>query len=52
MRRRNLPNGGYGKVIWMSSRDLITRRCGKVTLRRGRDVVFYLGLAGDVVETY
>ena len=49
MRRRNLPDGGYGKVISMCSRDLPTRRREKVTQRRGGDVpqqlfwMFYLG---------
>ena len=57
MRPRNLPDRGYDKVISMCSRDLLTRRCGNVTPRRGGDVpqqrfwVFYLGLRGDVVET-
>ena len=57
MRPRNLPDGGYDKVIWMCSRDLLTRRRENVTPRRGGDVpqqrfwVLYLGLTGDVVET-
>ena len=58
MRRRNLPDGGYDKVIWKSSRDLLTRCHDNVTLRRDGDVsqrrywVFHLGLTGDVAETY
>ena len=58
MRRRNLPHGGHGKVIRKRSRDLLTRRQGNVTPRRGGDVpqrrywVFHLGLTADVVETY
>ena len=57
MRPRNLPDGGYDKVIWMCSRDLLTRRRENVTPRRGGDVpqqrfwVFYLGLTGDAAET-
>ena len=58
MRPRNVPDRGYDKVISMCSRDLLTRRCENLTPRRGGDVpqqrfwVFYLGLRGDVVETY
>ena len=58
MRPRNLPDGGYGKIIWMCSRELLTRRHENLPPRRGGEVpqqhfsVFYLGLTGDVVETY
>ena len=56
MRPRNLLDGGYDKVIWMCSRDLLTRCRENVTTRRGGDIpqhfwVFYLGLTRDVVET-
>ena len=57
MRPRNLPDGDYDKVIWIYSKDLLTRRRENVTPRRGGDVpqqrfwVFYLGLTRDVVET-
>ena len=57
MRPRNLPDGGYDKIIWMCIRDLLTRRLENVTPRCGGDVpqkrfwVFYLGLTGDIVET-
>ena len=58
MRLRNLLDGGYyDKVIWMCSRDLLTRRRKNVTPRCGGDIpqqrfwVFYLGLTRDVVET-
>ena len=57
MKSSNLPDGGCDKVIWMCSRDLLTRRRESVTSRRGGDVpqqrfwAFYLGLIGDVVET-
>ena len=42
----------------MRFRDLLTRRWENVTPRRGGDVpqqrywVFYLGITGDLVETY
>ena len=57
MRPRNIPAVGYNKVIWMSSRNLLTRRRGNVTPRCVGDApqqhfwVFYLGLTGDVAET-
>ena len=57
MRRRNLQDGGYDKVIWKSSRDLLTRRRDNVTLRRDGELsqqcywMFHLGLTGDVTET-
>ena len=56
MRPRNLLDGGHDKVIWMCSRDLLTRRHENVTPRRGGDILqqrfrgFYLGLTRDVVE--
>ena len=58
MRRGNLPDGGYDKVTWKCSRDLLTRLHDNVNPRRGGDVpqqrhwVFHLGLTGDVIETY
>ena len=39
MRPRNLPDGGYDKVILMCSRDLLTRRRENATPRRGGHVV-------------
>ena len=58
MRFGNLLDGGYyDKVIWMCSRDLLTRCCENVTPRRGGDIpqqrfwAFYLGLTRDVIET-
>ena len=38
MRPRNLPDGGYDKVVWMCSRDLLTRRRENVTPRCGGGV--------------
>ena len=38
MRPRNLPDGGYDKVVWMCSRDLLTRRHENVTPRCGGGV--------------
>ena len=38
MRRGNLPDGGHDKVTRKRSRDLLTRRCYNVTLRRGGEV--------------
>ena len=57
MRPRKLQDGGYDKVIWMCSIDLLTRRRENVTQRSGGEIlqqrfwVFYLGLTRDVVET-
>ena len=58
MRRGNLPDEDNDKITWKRSRDLLTRRCNKTTLRLGGDVLqrhfwlFHLGLTRDVVETY
>ena len=54
---RNLLDGGYDKVIWICSRDLLTKHRENATPRRGGDIpqqsfwVFYLGPTTDVVET-
>ena len=56
MRPRNLPDRDHDKVIWMWSRDLLTRQRENVIPRCGGDVpqqhfrVLYLGLTGDVEE--
>ena len=56
MRPRNLPDGDHDKVIWMWSRDLLTRQRENRISRCGGDVpqqhfrVLYLGLTGDVEE--
>ena len=57
MRPRNLLDGGYDKVIWKCSRDLLIRSRENVTPWRDGDIpqqrfwVFYLGFTRDVEET-